>query len=96
MKNKESILNYDYLIDKKIVIKFTTGREVEGTLKGYDAVGNIVLDDSEELLPLTQDNVNSGSIDKKKRYLGVLFARGPNVSAVFPKESFTLIDNPFN
>ncbi len=36
-------------MDKKITVKFTGGREVVGTLKGYDALMNLVLDDVEEM-----------------------------------------------
>ncbi len=37
-------------MDKKITVKFTGGREVTGTLKGYDALMNLVLDDVEEVM----------------------------------------------
>jgi small nuclear ribonucleoprotein (snRNP)-like protein len=37
-------------MDKKICVKFTGGREVTGTLKGYDALMNLVLDDVDEVV----------------------------------------------
>ncbi|CRK48925.1 hypothetical protein BN1723_020687, partial [Verticillium longisporum] len=37
-------------MDKKITVKFNGGREVTGTLKGYDALMNLVLDDVEEVM----------------------------------------------
>lgn len=37
-------------MDKKITVKFTGGREVTGSLKGYDALMNLVLDDVEEVM----------------------------------------------
>ncbi len=86
MNNKDSVLKYDHLKGKKVVIKFSSGREVEGELKGYDAVGNIVLDDAEETM-------NSNEGNNKKRFLGVLIARGPNISVVLPKNSLKEIEN---
>lgn len=37
-------------MDKKVNVKFNGGREVSGTLKGYDALMNLVLDDVEEVM----------------------------------------------
>lgn len=35
-------------MDKDITVKFNGGREVTGTLKGYDALMNLVLDEVKE------------------------------------------------
>jgi U6 snRNA-associated Sm-like protein LSm7 len=37
-------------MDKKVNVKFNGGRECSGTLKGYDALMNLVLDDVEEVM----------------------------------------------
>lgn len=47
---KENILDLGKYMDKQITVKFTGGREVTGTLKGYDALMNLVLDDVEEVM----------------------------------------------
>lgn len=45
---KENILDLAKYMDKEICVKFNGGREVTGTLKGYDALMNLVLDDVKE------------------------------------------------
>jgi U6 snRNA-associated Sm-like protein LSm7 len=47
---KENILDLSKYMDKKVNVKFNGGREVSGTLKGYDALMNLVLDDVEEVM----------------------------------------------
>jgi U6 snRNA-associated Sm-like protein LSm7 len=47
---KENILDLSKYMDKKVNVKFNGGREVTGTLKGYDALMNLVLDDVEEVM----------------------------------------------
>jgi small nuclear ribonucleoprotein (snRNP)-like protein len=37
-------------MDKRVNVKFNGGRECSGTLKGYDALMNLVLDDVEEVM----------------------------------------------
>lgn len=45
---KENILDLAKYMDKEITVKFNGGREVTGTLKGYDALMNLVLDEVRE------------------------------------------------
>lgn len=47
---KENILDLSKYMDKRINVKFNGGREAQGTLKGYDALMNLVLDDVEEVM----------------------------------------------
>lgn len=47
---KENILDLSKYMDKKVNVKFNGGRECSGTLKGYDALMNLVLDDVEEVM----------------------------------------------
>jgi len=49
-KRKESILDVSGYLDKNIRVKFAGGREVIGVLKGFDALLNLVLDDTLEFL----------------------------------------------
>lgn len=45
---KENILDLAKYMDQRITVKFNGGREATGTLKGYDALMNLVLDDVQE------------------------------------------------
>ena len=47
---KESIINLQIFQEKDVRIKFIGGREIQGTLKGYDTSLNIVLDNCVEFL----------------------------------------------
>ncbi|CAG8778274.1 20024_t:CDS:2 [Gigaspora margarita] len=80
---KESILDLSKYMDKKIRVKFNGGREVTGSLKGYDPLLNLVLDDTEEQL---RDDVRS---------LGLIVCRGPAVILISPVDGTEEIANPF-
>jgi U6 snRNA-associated Sm-like protein LSm7 len=47
---KESILDLNKMIDAKVHVKCLGGREIVGTLKGYDELVNLVLDDTIEYM----------------------------------------------
>jgi small nuclear ribonucleoprotein (snRNP)-like protein len=47
---RESILELSKLMDSKVRVKCLGGRELEGILKGYDDLVNLVLDDCDEFL----------------------------------------------
>lgn len=47
---RESMLELGKFMDKKVRVKCIGGREVSGTLRGYDELVNLVLDDSVEYL----------------------------------------------
>lgn len=47
---KESILDLKKYAGKAICVKFSGGREVTGTLKGYDQLMNLVLDNVQEIM----------------------------------------------
>ncbi|KAI8848477.1 hypothetical protein BC829DRAFT_443801 [Chytridium lagenaria] len=47
---EEAILDLAKYMNHKIRVKFAGGREVVGTLKGYDPLMNLVIDDTEEYL----------------------------------------------
>lgn len=44
------LLDLARYIDKKIRVKYVGGREASGTLKGFDPLMNLVLDDTKEFL----------------------------------------------
>lgn len=88
---RESAINLDHLVGKKIRVKFMHGREVEGTLKGNDGLVNIVLDDAVEYLR----DPETGIVGNKTRSLGLTVCRGTSVVAVYPVDGTEQIDNPF-
>ncbi|KAL3422745.1 small nuclear ribonucleoprotein [Phlyctema vagabunda] len=85
---KENILDLGKYMDKQIMVKFTGGREVTGTLKGYDALMNLVLDDVKEVLRDDEGNESS-------RALGLVVARGTLLVLVSPVDGSEEIANPF-
>ncbi|MCJ1340617.1 Sm-like protein lsm7 [Bachmanniomyces sp. S44760] len=84
---KENILDLTKYMDKEINVKFNGGRE--GTLKGYDQLMNLVLDDVKELL--RDDDGNESS-----RPLGLMVARGTLLVLISPVDGSEQIENPFN
>lgn len=99
MKKADIVTNYEHLKGKEVVVKMNSGREIQGLLKGYDQVGNIVLDDVEELIYLENNentnNENKSNVVINKRFLGVVIVRGPHVCLLFPKNTLIETDNPF-
>ncbi|SLM38562.1 small nuclear ribonucleoprotein [Lasallia pustulata] len=86
---KENILDLTKYMDKEITVKFNGGREVVGTLKGYDQLMNLVLDDVKELLRDDEGNESS-------RLLGLIVARGTLLVLISPVDGSEQIENPFN
>ncbi|ESZ90688.1 putative small nuclear ribonucleoprotein (LSM7) [Sclerotinia borealis F-4128] len=85
---KENILDLGKYMDKQITVKFNGGREVKGTLKGYDALMNLVLDDVEEKLTDEEGK-------EAWRSLGLVVARGTLLIGISPVDGSEEIANPF-
>ncbi|KAL8929669.1 MAG: hypothetical protein Q9172_000348 [Xanthocarpia lactea] len=85
---KENILDLTKYMDKKITVRFNGGREVVGTLKGYDQLMNLVLDDVKETL---RDDVGN----ETTRSLGLIVARGTLLVLISPLDGSEQIQNPF-
>ncbi|TQN69875.1 U6 snRNA-associated Sm-like protein LSm7 [Colletotrichum shisoi] len=85
---KENILDLSKYMDKQITVKFNGGREVTGTLKGYDALMNLVLDEVQEVMRDEEGNETS-------RSLGLVVARGTLLVLVSPVDGSEPIANPF-
>lgn len=85
---KDSIVDFEYLLGKSVIVRISGDVELHATLKGYDVIGNLVLDETEEY-----EFIN----DKKKfrRVLGNVFVRGPHVQSILPKGTLHEIENPF-
>ncbi|MCJ1229057.1 Sm-like protein lsm7 [Toensbergia leucococca] len=86
---KENILDLTKYMDKEITVKFNGGREVVGTLKGYDQLMNLVLDDVKELFRDDEGNEST-------RSLGLIVARGTLLVMISPLDGSEQIENPFN
>ncbi|CAD6923551.1 unnamed protein product [Tilletia caries] len=88
---REAILDLSKYSDKSIRVKLAGGREVAGTLKGFDQLMNLVLDDVHELI---KDPV-SGILTENKRALGLVVLRGTAITVINPADGFESIENPF-
>lgn len=66
---------------------------VVGTLKGYDQLVNIVLDDTVEFLRASEDDAPGAT--GETRSLGLLVCRGPQITVLCPDAEFKEIANPF-
>ena len=64
---KENILDLNKYIDKGIRVKFNGGREVEGVLKGFDPLMNLVLDEVKEVLRGMSNNSARSPSDGSSR-----------------------------
>eukprot|EP01098_Paradermamoeba_levis_P010734 TRINITY_DN4520_c0_g1_i3.p1 TRINITY_DN4520_c0_g1~~TRINITY_DN4520_c0_g1_i3.p1 ORF type:complete len:101 (-),score=25.22 TRINITY_DN4520_c0_g1_i3:97-399(-) len=91
-KKKESILDLNKYLEKKITVKFTGGREVTGILKGYDNLVNLVLDETIEYL---RDAEDPYKLTTETRNLGLSVARGTAVMLISPVDGTEEIANPF-
>ncbi|KAF7197970.1 U6 snRNA-associated Sm-like protein LSm7 [Pseudocercospora fuligena] len=87
-RKKENILDLSKYMEKSITVKFNGGREVTGTLKGYDQLMNLVLDNVKET---TRDEEGNTST----RNLGLLVARGTLLVLISPVDGSEEIANPF-
>ncbi|CAD6932815.1 unnamed protein product [Tilletia controversa] len=88
---REAILDLSKYSDKSIRVKLAGGREVAGTLKGFDQLMNLVLDDVHEFI---KDPV-SGILTENKRALGLVVLRGTAITVINPADGFESIENPF-
>ncbi|KAF2727287.1 U6 snRNA-associated Sm-like protein LSm7 [Polyplosphaeria fusca] len=85
---KENILDLSKYMDKRITVKFSGGREVVGTLKGFDGLMNLVLDEVKEALTDEEGIV-------RYRNLGLIVARGTLLVVISPVDGSEEIANPF-
>jgi len=92
MPPKETVLDLARFIDKGVRVKLSGGREVTGTLKGFDQLLNLVLDGAVEHL---RDFEDALKITEETRELGLLVCRGTSVMVVSALDSMEEIANPF-
>nr|CDS29630.1 U6 snRNA associated Sm protein LSm7 [Hymenolepis microstoma] len=89
---KESIIDLNRFLDRRIRVKFSGGREATGLLKGCDNLQNMVLDNTVEYL---RDPAEPSQITEDTRELGLVVCRGPSVELVCPADGMEAISNPF-
>ncbi|KAL2000721.1 hypothetical protein VTN02DRAFT_2705 [Thermoascus thermophilus] len=75
-------------MDKEVHVKFNGGRGITGTLKGYDQLMNLVLDDVKEIM---RDDAGN----ETTRSLGLIVARGTLLVLISPVDGSEEIANPF-
>ncbi|KAK9128603.1 hypothetical protein Syun_017400 [Stephania yunnanensis] len=90
---KETVLDLAKFVDKGVQVKLTGGRQVTGTLKGYDQLLNLVLDGAIEFLRDADDPLKTTD---QTRSLGLIICRGTAVMLVSPTDGTDEIANPFN
>jgi len=90
---KDSILELAKMMDAEVRVKCLGGREMQGILRGYDDLVNLVLDDCKEFLRDPKDP--QMSVTDETRKLGLVVVRGTQVSLVFPQDGVEEIANPF-
>ncbi|CAK7894840.1 U6 snRNA-associated Sm-like protein LSm7 [[Candida] anglica] len=89
---REAILDLNKYKDQQIRVKFIGGRQVVGTLKGFDQLMNLVLEDVTENL---RDPEDETVLTKETRNLGLVVVRGPTLLTIAPVDGSEEIDNPF-
>ncbi|EFJ21617.1 hypothetical protein SELMODRAFT_415303 [Selaginella moellendorffii] len=89
---KETVLDLAKFIDKGVCVKLSGGRQVIGTLKGYDQLLNLVLDEAVEYL---RDHDDPLKTTDQTRALGLVVCRGTAVMLVAPTDGTEEIANPF-
>ncbi|KAJ7550100.1 hypothetical protein O6H91_07G093400 [Diphasiastrum complanatum] len=89
---KETVLDLARFVDKGVSVKLSGGRQVTGTLKGYDQLLNLVLDEAVESL---RDQDDPLKITEQTRFLGLIVCRGTAVMLVAPTDGTDEIPNPF-
>ena len=91
-QHKQTVLDLGKYIDKGVRVKLSGGREVEGILKGFDQLLNLVLDETKEYLRDVDDPLR---ITDETRKLGLIVTRGTSVMVVSPLDGLKEIENPF-
>jgi U6 snRNA-associated Sm-like protein LSm7 len=87
-----SSLDLAKYMNQRVLVNFTGGRQVIGTLKGFDQLVNLVLEDTVENL---RDGKDSGKLSGASRNLGTVMCRGTTVTLITPEDGYGAIANPF-
>lgn len=89
---KDAVVDFAKYADQRVRVRFQGGREVDGILKGYDKLDNLVLDNAVEFLRNPND---PSEVTDKTRPLGLIICRGTQVALICPCDEMEEIANPF-
>ena len=90
--SKKDVLDLQKYMDQAVRVKFQGGREVNGKLKGFDQLVNLVLDDCIEFV---RDPEDPYRLTDETRSLGLVICRGTSVMLISPVDGTEEIANPF-
>jgi U6 snRNA-associated Sm-like protein LSm7 len=90
--DRDTVVDLAKYTDQRVRVKFQGGREVDGVLKGFDKLDNLVLDDCIEYL---RDPNDPFKTTDQTRRLGLVVCRGTHVSLISPSDGMEEIANPF-
>jgi U6 snRNA-associated Sm-like protein LSm7 len=91
-KKRKNLVNLNEYLEQQVMVKFVGGRTVQGVLKGYDQLMNLVLDDAKENVRDPNDPYKSTDTT---RALGLIVGRGTAVTLVSPATGMKEVANPF-
>lgn len=80
--NKETIMDLSNYLNKEVNVEFNGGRRVKGTLKSFDNINNLILDNVIEYFSQAEADLSVSPKSEKSRQLGLVFARGPEVRII--------------
>eukprot|EP01031_Cornospumella_fuschlensis_P030056 gene30056-36300_t len=89
---REAVIDFAKYADQRVRVRFQGGREVEGLLKGFDKLENLVLDDCIEFL---RDPNDLSQTTEQTRRLGLVVCRGTQICLICPSDEMEEIANPF-
>ena len=90
--DRDAVVDLAKYMDQKVCVRFMGGREVEGIMKGFDKLDNLVIDECIEYL---RDPEDMYRVTNNTRKLGLVVCRGPHVSLISPSDGMEEIENPF-
>ena len=90
--DRELVVDLGKYVDQKVRVRFQGGREVEGVVKGFDKVDNIVLD---ECIEFIRDADDQYKLTNETRVLGLVVCKGTQIALVAPVDGMLEIANPF-
>mmetsp|Transcript_5284 Transcript_5284/g.5427 ORF Transcript_5284/g.5427 Transcript_5284/m.5427 type:complete len:110 (-) Transcript_5284:256-585(-) len=90
--DRDAVIDLGKYVDQRVRARFQGGREVNGILKGFDKLDNLVLDDCIEYL---RDPSDPYRLTDDTRNLGLVVCRGTQVSLISPADGMEEIANPF-
>lgn len=91
-KGKDIVVDLAKYCDQQVKVRFQGGREVDGVLKGYDKLDNLVLDNCIEYI---RDPEDPYKLTDKTRSLGLVVCRSTQICLICPLDGMEEIANPF-